>query len=69
MIHLLVANDFKSVVGSSLSVLVMAVNQSNAFMKPFLHQLMSQSAVLKPSLKPQTASNTGVEARWLGKTP
>jgi hypothetical protein len=35
----------------------------------FLHQLISQSAVQKPSLKPQTASNAGVEARWLGKTP
>jgi hypothetical protein len=36
------------------------VNQSNVFIKPFLHQLMSQSAVKKPSLKPQTASNAGV---------
>jgi hypothetical protein len=27
------------------------------------HQPMSQSALQKPSLKPQTASNTGVEAR------
>ena len=26
-------------------------------------------AVQKPSLKPQTASNASVEARWLGKTP
>uniref|UniRef100_A0A673X466 Myomesin 2a n=1 Tax=Salmo trutta TaxID=8032 RepID=A0A673X466_SALTR len=26
-------------------------------------------AVQKPCLKPQTASNAGVEARWLGKTP
>jgi hypothetical protein len=31
----------------------------------FLHQPMSQSAVQKLSLKPQTASNAGVEARWL----
>jgi hypothetical protein len=46
-----------------------AINQSNVFIKPFLHQLMSQSSVQKPSLKPQTASNAGVEARWLGKTP
>ena len=38
------------------------VNQSNLFIKPFLHQLMSLSAVQKPSLKPQTASNAGVEA-------
>ena len=44
-------------------------NQSHLFIKPFLHQLMSQSAVQKPSLKPQTASNADVEARWLGKTP
>ena len=39
----------------------------NVFIKPFLHHLISQSAVQKPSLKPQTASNVGVEARWLGK--
>ena len=32
-------------------------------------QLISQSAVQKPSLKPQTTSNAGVEARGLGKTP
>jgi hypothetical protein len=38
-------------------------------MKPFLHLQMSQSAIQKPSLKPQTASNTNVEAQWLGKTP
>ena len=43
--------------------------KSNVFIKPFLHQLISQSAVQKPSLKPQTASNAGVEARWLGRTP
>jgi NAD(P)H-dependent FMN reductase len=34
-----------------------------------VHQLIPQSDVQKPSLKPQTASNAGVEARWLGKTP
>ena len=34
---------------------------------PFLHQLIFQSAVQKPSLKPQTASSAGVEARWLGE--
>uniref|UniRef100_A0A4W5K7K9 Uncharacterized protein n=1 Tax=Hucho hucho TaxID=62062 RepID=A0A4W5K7K9_9TELE len=45
------------------------VSLSNVFIKPFLHQLMSQSAVQKPSLKPQTASNAGVKALWLGKTP
>ena len=38
------------------------------FRKPFLHRPMSQNAVQKPSLKPQTASNADVEARWLGKT-
>jgi hypothetical protein len=43
--------------------------KSNVFIKPFLHQLISQSAVQEPSLKLQTASNAGVEARWLGKTP
>jgi hypothetical protein len=37
--------------------------KSNVFIKPFLHQLMSQSAIQKPSLKPQTASNADVEAR------
>jgi hypothetical protein len=42
--------------------------KSNVFIKPFLHQLISQSAVQKLSLKPQTASNAGVEARGLGKT-
>jgi hypothetical protein len=46
-----------------------SINQSNVFIKPSLHQLMSQSDLQKPSLKPQTASNAGVEARWLGKTP
>jgi hypothetical protein len=29
---------------------------------------MSKSAIQKPSLKPQTASNADVEAWWLGKT-
>ena len=46
-----------------------SINQLHLFVKPFLHQLMSQSAVQKPSLKPQTASNAGVEAWWLGKLP
>ena len=36
--------------------------KSKVFIWPFLHQLMSQSAVQKPSLKPQTAGNAGVEA-------
>ncbi|KAM9442453.1 uncharacterized protein ACWYII_014448 [Salvelinus alpinus] len=43
------------------------INQSNVFIKPFLHQPMSRSAIQKPSLKPKTASNA--EAWWLGKTP
>jgi hypothetical protein len=43
-------------------------NPSNVFMKPFLHHQMSQSAIQKPSLKSQTASNADVAARWLGKT-
>jgi hypothetical protein len=38
------------------------INQSNVFIKPFLHQQMSQSAIQKPSLKLQTASNADVEA-------
>jgi hypothetical protein len=45
----------------------MKLNQikSNAFIKPFVHQPISQRAVQKPSLKPQTASNAGVEAmQW-----
>ena len=42
--------------------------QSNVFIKPFLHQQMSQSAMQRLRLKPQTASNAGVEARWLGNT-
>ena len=41
------------------------INQLNVFIKPFLYHLMSQSAIQKPSLKPQTASNADVEARWL----
>ena len=54
--------------GQPQSPLLWLINQSNVFIMPFLHQLMSQSAVQKPSLKPQTASNAGVEAWWLGKT-
>ena len=46
-----------------------SIDQSNVFMNPFLHQPMSQSAVQKPSLKPQTPSNADVEARCLGNTP
>ena len=52
----------------TIGFLVTSLTKSNVFIKPFLHQLISQSAVQKPSLKPQTASNAGVEARWLGKT-
>jgi hypothetical protein len=36
------------------------VNQSNVYIKPILHQPMSQCAIQKPSLKPQTASNADV---------
>jgi hypothetical protein len=36
------------------------INKSNVFIKPFLHQPMSQSAIQKPSLKPQTTSNADV---------
>uniref|UniRef100_A0A674DZA8 Signal peptide, CUB and EGF-like domain-containing protein 3 n=1 Tax=Salmo trutta TaxID=8032 RepID=A0A674DZA8_SALTR len=42
-----------------------SINQSNVFMKPFLHQPMSQSAVQKPSLKPQTAINADVEVMFM----
>ena len=42
--------------------LVRKVQINQMYLKPFLHQLMSQSAVKKPSLKPQTVSNAGVEA-------
>jgi hypothetical protein len=38
-------------------------------MKPFLHQLISQSAVHKPRLKLQKATNAGVEARWAVGVP
>ena len=34
-----------------------------------LSPLSNQIYLYSPSLKPQTASNAGVEARWLGKTP
>ena len=45
------------------------VNQSNVFIKSFLHQQMSHSTIQKLSLKSQTASNADVEKRWLGKIP
>ena len=51
-----------------ISVLT-SINQSHVFINTFLHQQMSQSAVQKHSLKPQTASNADVEAQLLGKTP
>jgi hypothetical protein len=38
-----------------------SINQSNVFIKLFLHQ-MSQSAIQKTSLEPQSASNADVEA-------
>jgi hypothetical protein len=41
-------------------------NQIKCFYIAFVHQLISQSAVQKPSLKPQTASNAGVEALKAG---
>ena len=34
-----------------------------------LSPLSNQIYLYSPSLKPQTASNAGVEAQWLGKTP
>jgi hypothetical protein len=43
-------------------LIVSFIVKSHLFIKPFLHQLISQSSVQKPSLKPQTASNAGVEA-------
>ena len=54
-IDIVVLSHLPSVVQST------SINQSNVFIKPFLHQLMSQSAVQKPRLKPQTASNAGVD--------
>ncbi|XP_055780252.1 LIM and calponin homology domains-containing protein 1-like [Salvelinus fontinalis] len=48
---------------------LVSTTKSNGFTNTFLHQQMSQSAVQKPSLKPQTPSNAGVEAQRLGKTP
>jgi hypothetical protein len=38
------------------------INQSNIFIKPFLHQPISQNAVQKPSLKPQTANYADVRS-------
>uniref|UniRef100_A0A4W5R9U8 ATP-binding cassette, sub-family C (CFTR/MRP), member 3 n=1 Tax=Hucho hucho TaxID=62062 RepID=A0A4W5R9U8_9TELE len=46
-----------------MMMMMIVIIKSHLFIKPFLHQLMSQSAVQKPSLKPQTASNAGVKAR------
>ena len=34
-----------------------SINQSNVFIKPFLHQSMSQRAIQKPRLKPQTTAD------------
>ena len=50
----------------SIASIVSIVRMNTAFNTAFLHQLIHH-AVQKPSLKPQTASNAGVEARWLGK--
>ena len=41
--------------GLTTSTTVSSINQSNVFIKPFLHQLMSHSAVQRPSLKPQNS--------------
>ena len=67
---LMVLNDFSFFLSQYCGThhIDIAIIQSNVFVKPFLHQLMSQSVVQKPSLKPQTASNAGLEARLLGKT-
>jgi hypothetical protein len=46
--------------------LARCVFQSNVFIKAFLHQQMSQSAIQKPSLNPQTESNADVEGVWWG---
>ena len=46
---------------------IFSINQSNVFIKPFLHQQMSQRTLQKPILKLQTASNAGVEQRCLRK--
>jgi hypothetical protein len=63
--------QYRLTAGSAANITVhyQSINQSNVFVKPFLYQQMSQSVIQKPSLKPQTASNAYVEARWLGKTP
>ena len=46
---------------AQLKLMLLSINQSITF--NFLHQLMSQRAVQKISLKPQTAINAGVEVR------
>ena len=45
------------------------IHQTNVLIKPFLRQLMSQSAIQKPSVKPQTASNADVEGVWISGCP
>ena len=39
-----------------------SINQTNVFLKTILHLPMSQNALQKPSLKPQTTRNANVEA-------
>ena len=46
-----------------------AINQSNVFIKTLLTSADVTKCCTETSLKPQTASNAGVEAQWLGKTP
>jgi hypothetical protein len=60
---LVIMGPFNMEVTLYIFLCVALINQSNVFIKHFLHQLMSQSAVQKASLKPQTESNAGVEAR------
>jgi hypothetical protein len=47
----------------SFYIIELCFNQSHVFIKPFLNQLMSQSAVQKPILKPQTAREHGQDAK------
>ena len=60
-IHFVVVLD--EALGYGHGAINQSINQSNVFRKLSLHQQMSQSAIQKPSLKPQTASNADVEAQ------
>jgi hypothetical protein len=44
-------------------------DQSHLFLNPFLYQQFNKVLIQKPSLKLKRASNAGVDAWWLGKTP